>query len=163
MAEHGIVCERARTWAALQPDGELSSFEQRLLSAHLDRCEPCSAFAQRVDAATFALRTAPPEPLAHPVSVARVARFAPRRLAPRRAVYSAVGAAAAAVMALSISSGLSISGGGTSVAPRALVVVTNGDDRADYQAMRAFRRLELATDIAAPASPRRHQFGARST
>src|SRR5262245_48769597 len=135
MGDHGIVCERARAWAALQPDGELSSFEQRLLSAHIERCEPCSAFAQRVDAATFALRTAPHEPLAHPVSVARVARFAPRRLAPRRAAYSAVAAAAAAVMAVSISSGVLLSGSGTSAAPRALVVVTNGDDRADYAAM----------------------------
>jgi predicted anti-sigma-YlaC factor YlaD len=162
MGEHGIVCERARAWAALEPDGELSSFEQRLLGAHLERCEPCRAFAQRVEAATGALRAAPLEPLAHPVSVARAARFAPRRLAPRRAAYPAV-AAAAAVMALSISSGVSIPGGSPAAAPQPLVVVTNGDDRADYQALRAYRRLELATDIAAPPSSRMHQFGDRST
>jgi len=163
MGEHGIVCERARAWAALEPDGELSSFEQRLLGAHLERCEPCRAFAQRVEAATLALRAAPPEPLAHPVSVARAARFAPRRLAPRRAAYPAVAAAAAAVMALSIGSGVSIPGASPVAAPQPLVVVTNGDDRADYQALRAYRRLELATDIAAPSTSRAHDFGDRST
>ena len=163
MGEHGIVCERARAWAALEPDGELSSFEQRLLGAHLERCEPCRAFAQRVEEATVALRAAPLEPLAHPVSVARVARFTPRRLAPRRAAYPAVAAAAAAVMALSISSGVSISGGTPAASPGPLVVVTNGDDRADYRALRAYRRLELATDIAAPTSTQSHQFGDRST
>jgi len=64
-------------------------------------------------------------------------------------------------MALSISSGVSIPGGNPAAAPRPLVVVTNGDDRADYQAMRAYRRLELTTDIAAPTSSA-HEFGDRS-
>ncbi len=163
MGDHGIVCERARAWAALQPDGELSSFEQRLLTAHLDRCEPCLTFAQRVEAATLALRNAPAEPLAHPVSVSRAARFAPRRLVPRRTVYSTAAAAAAAVMALSISSGVDFTGGDKAAVPSPLVVVTNGDDAADYHAMRELRRLQLATDIAAPSGQRPRQFGANGT
>jgi anti-sigma factor RsiW len=163
MGDHGIVCERARGWAALQPDGELSSFEQRLLAAHLDRCEPCSAFARQVDAVTLAIRSAPAEPLAHPVSVSRAARFAPKRLAPRRAAYSTAAAAAAAVMALSISSGVSFSGADEVAVPSPLIVVTNGDDAADYHAMRELRRLQLATDIAAPSGQRPRQFGANGT
>lgn len=163
MGDHGIVCERARAWAALEPDGELSSFEQRLLTAHLDRCDPCSDFAQRVEAATFALRSAPAEALAHPVSVPRAARFAPRRLAPRRAAYSAAAAAAAAVMALSISSGVSFTAAHKAAVPSPLVIVTDGDDASDYHAMRELRRLQLATDIATPSSQRPRQFGASGT
>jgi anti-sigma factor RsiW len=163
MGDHGIVCERARAWAALQPDGELSSFEQRLLTAHLDRCEPCHAFAERVEAATLALRSAASEPLPQPVSISRAARFAPTRLVPRRAAYSAAAAAAAAVMALSISSGVGFTGAEPTVAPSPLVIVTNGDDAADYHAMRELRRLQLATDIAAPSGQRPRQFGANGT
>ena len=98
-------------------------------------------------------------------SVTRVARFAPRRLAPRRAIYSAVGAAAAAVLALSISSGVSVQPGddAATAAPSPLVVITDGDDAADYQALRTYRRLQLATDIATPPSSRPHSFGVSGT
>ena len=165
MSDHGIVCERARTWATMQPDGELSGFEQRLLDAHLERCGPCHTFALGIQGATNAIRSAPLEALAHPVSVTRVARFAPRRLAPRRAIYSAVGAAAAAVLALSISSGVSVQPGddAATAAPSPLVVITDGDDAADYQALRTYRRLQLATDIATPPSSRPHSFGVSGT
>jgi predicted anti-sigma-YlaC factor YlaD len=162
MGDHGIVCERARAWAALQPDGELSSFEQRLLDSHVERCDPCADFARRIAATTLAVRTAAPEPLPHPVSVPRLARTA-RRFAPRQAVLSAAAAAAAAVVALSLTSGLSVGSAAPTVAPSPLVIVTDGDDLSDYHAMRELRRLQLATDIAAPANSRPHQFGPNGT
>ena len=101
MAGHptGILCERARTWAALAPDGELSELERKLLDAHVQRCSACARFALEVAAVAAELRAAGLERLPRPVSVP-VWR--------RRPVYArvrAVGAAAAvAVMALGVAS-----------------------------------------------------------
>jgi predicted anti-sigma-YlaC factor YlaD len=64
------TCERAREWASLRLDGELSELEQALLDAHLARCAGCSAYARDVSGATAALRDAElvllPEPIALP-------------------------------------------------------------------------------------------------
>jgi predicted anti-sigma-YlaC factor YlaD len=98
MADHPTaVCDRARTWAALAPDGELSELERKLLDAHVQRCPACAHFALDVAAIAAELRAAGPEPLARPLSIP---------IWRRRPVYArvrAVGAAAAvAVMALGI-------------------------------------------------------------
>lgn len=101
MARHptGVLCERARSWAALAPDGELSELERKLLDSHLQRCAACGHFAVRVAAVAAELRAAALEPLPRPVSVP---------IWRRRPVYArvrAVGAAAAvALMALGIAS-----------------------------------------------------------
>ena len=100
MADHqAAICERARTWAALAPDGELSELERKLLDAHVQRCAPCAHFALHVAAIAAELRAAAPQPLPRPLSVP---------LWRRRPVYArvrAVGAAAAvAAMALGIAS-----------------------------------------------------------
>ena len=100
MADHpAAICERARTWAALAPDGELSELERKLLDAHLQRCSPCAHFALDVAAIAAELRAAAPQPLPRPLSVP---------IWRRRPVYGrvrAVGAAAAvAAMALGIAS-----------------------------------------------------------
>lgn len=95
----GVLCERARAWAALAPDGELSELERKLLEAHLGHCAACAHFAQQVAAVAVELRQAALEPLPRPVSVP-VWR--------RRPVYArmrTVGAAAAvALMALGVAS-----------------------------------------------------------
>jgi len=98
MADHpAAICERARTWAALAPDGELSELERKLLDAHLQRCSACAHFALDVAAVAAELRAAAPQPLPRPLSVP---------IWRRRPVYArvrAVGAAAAvAAMALGI-------------------------------------------------------------
>lgn len=91
------LCERARAWAALAPDGELSELEQKLLGSHLDRCGACRSFAAEVTAIAAELRESPLEPLPRPVSIL-VWR--------RRAAYArlrATGAAAAvALMAFGV-------------------------------------------------------------
>ena len=93
------LCDRARSWAALAPDGELSELERTLLRAHLLRCSGCSRFAADVAAITAALRSASFEPLPRPISVPPWRR----RLVLTR--LRTVGAAAAvAVMALGIAS-----------------------------------------------------------
>lgn len=92
-----VLCERARTWAALAPDNELSELERKLLDAHVQRCPACAHFAVDVAAVAAELRAAALQPLPRPLSVP---------IWRRRPVYArfrAVGAAAAvAVMALGI-------------------------------------------------------------
>ena len=54
-------CERARQWASLRIDGELSELEDTLLEKHLEGCASCGAFAARLTATTEAVRAAPQE------------------------------------------------------------------------------------------------------
>jgi predicted anti-sigma-YlaC factor YlaD len=82
-------CERARTWASLSIDGELSQFGQAQLRAHVGRCAACAAFAQNLETLAGELRRAPFEqPTTDVMPVAR-------RSTARRALQ--LGAAAAAV------------------------------------------------------------------
>jgi predicted anti-sigma-YlaC factor YlaD len=72
----GVRCERARHWASLRLDGELSTIEEQLLERHLASCERCAAFGAGLGVATSLLRDAPGETPAR--------RFrAPRRRAAR--------------------------------------------------------------------------------
>jgi hypothetical protein len=58
MAANSQTCERARGWASLRLDGELSELESALLRSHLDRCEACARFACGADHVAAALRLA---------------------------------------------------------------------------------------------------------
>lgn len=84
------VCERARTYASLRLDGELSDFEHALLESHLAGCEACRAFAADVDALTGELRAAPYERLERPLQLPVRVRAGLRRVQ--------VGAAAAVLV-----------------------------------------------------------------
>jgi predicted anti-sigma-YlaC factor YlaD len=55
-------CERARQWSSLRLDGELSELEGALLEKHLETCDSCAAFDERLTATAISLRTTPPEP-----------------------------------------------------------------------------------------------------
>jgi predicted anti-sigma-YlaC factor YlaD len=62
-----LLCERARRWASLRLDGELSELESALLDNHLGRCRSCSAFASGIEDVAAALtgaRLERPAPLA---------------------------------------------------------------------------------------------------
>lgn len=101
MARHptGVLCERARAWAALAPDGELSELERKLLDSHLQRCRACARFAVQVAAVARELREAALHPLPRPITIP---------VWSRRPVYvrirTAGAAAAVALMALGIAS-----------------------------------------------------------
>jgi predicted anti-sigma-YlaC factor YlaD len=61
------LCERARGWASLRVDRELSELESALLDNHLGRCRSCRAFARGIEdvaAALAAARLERPAPLA---------------------------------------------------------------------------------------------------
>jgi predicted anti-sigma-YlaC factor YlaD len=82
-------CDRAREYASLRLDGELSEFERALLDSHLERCPSCRAFADDLVGVTQRLRTAPlVEVPALSVSLPR------RRFATLRAFQASAAAAA---------------------------------------------------------------------
>ena len=86
-------CERARQWASLRLDGELSELEDALLEQHLEGCASCSAFAGRLAATTEAVRAVP---LERPeISYPRLERPVIRLPVGRRVAIVAVAAAAA--------------------------------------------------------------------
>jgi hypothetical protein len=83
----GQLCARARFWASLRLDCELSELEGALLDAHAARCADCAEFLASSGAATLLLRAQP------------LASHAPIRVTvPRSPQRVLVGAAAAAVV-----------------------------------------------------------------
>lgn len=80
-------CERARQWASLEVDGELSPFELVLLESHTSACPGCRVFRGDVGRVTSELRGRPLQPVPHPVEV-RLARRARFRLAPAAAALA---------------------------------------------------------------------------
>jgi len=85
-------CERARAWASLRLDGELSELEDALLTAHVRRCTACREYQEMVSAVVIVLRAQPVERVAHPLAV-------PSR---RRAIVRPFAAARAAAIAAAI-------------------------------------------------------------
>jgi hypothetical protein len=63
-----IRCERARHWASLRLDGELSTLEGELLERHLGSCEACRKFEARIALAASLLREAPAETSARSIA-----------------------------------------------------------------------------------------------
>jgi predicted anti-sigma-YlaC factor YlaD len=70
------LCERARSWASLRADSELSELESALLDAHLGRCASCRTFARGTEEIAAALRSA------------RLQRPAPILVQPQRAGHT---------------------------------------------------------------------------
>lgn len=140
------VCDRARSWAALAPDGELSELEGTLLRAHLAGCGSCSRFAVDVAAHAAALRSAPLEPLSRPVAVPTWRRR--RALARLRTVGAA---AAVAAMALGVASHAPRPNGDRKPVQLSRVLNFSGD-QAELQML----RRELRNVIADAEALRRH-------
>jgi predicted anti-sigma-YlaC factor YlaD len=86
-------CARAREWASLRLDSQLSAFEEVLLEAHLARCADCLAFAESMTELTEALRAVALEepPFAFEVPRRGRARVHGLRAASAAAVAAAVG------------------------------------------------------------------------
>jgi anti-sigma factor RsiW len=80
-------CERARQWASVGVDGELSTFERALLEDHLGRCASCREFSRDVSGLTSALRAAPREQF-EGVVLGRIHRQIRLRLAPAAAAMA---------------------------------------------------------------------------
>jgi predicted anti-sigma-YlaC factor YlaD len=94
---HG-KCDRARQWASLELDGELSSFERALLENHVVGCPSCSEFRAEIGSLTGALRAAPYEPF-DGVVLARVRRGIRLRLAPAAAAMAVAAVGIGSILA----------------------------------------------------------------
>jgi anti-sigma factor RsiW len=126
------LCERARVWASLRVDGELSELEAALLGAHLERCAECRSFARGVDTVARGLRRVRlerPAPLA--VAVPR------RRSTVRMLQFVAATAAVVAAGAAAALSGPS-NPAPSAVKPVAMVAAVESPDR-----LRELRRPAL--------------------
>ena len=96
------VCSRVREQVSLELDGELSQLEQRMLGAHLERCDRCAAYASDVRDVTERIRNAPRAVIRRPVVV--------RRHRPLTTIRLQVGVAAAfALAALGLGTQLAVS------------------------------------------------------
>jgi hypothetical protein len=130
----GQLCARARFWASLRIDGELSELEGALLDAHVARCPDCAAFVAGAATSTAALRALPLESHA-PVAV--VLSASPKR------VFAGI-VAAAAVISIALLGGLadgSRSGqSGSVVAARSVAVVATAETP---DQLRRLRRTSL--------------------
>jgi predicted anti-sigma-YlaC factor YlaD len=80
MLRPSVTCERVRTSASLRLDDETSQLEERMLQAHLARCEDCATYVEDMATFTSLLRAAPLEPLERPIVVRRLRRTSVARL-----------------------------------------------------------------------------------
>jgi predicted anti-sigma-YlaC factor YlaD len=145
---NGALCERARSWAALAPDGELSELEHKLLDSHLTRCAACSCFAVEVAAVAAELRSSDLELLPRPVSIPTWHRR------PVYARFRGVAAAAAvAGMALGIASRAPIATSDGDSLPR--VVDFSGGDAAEQERLLVTRSYTISTQRAMRNRPAR--------
>jgi predicted anti-sigma-YlaC factor YlaD len=132
MPQTSHLCERARSWASLRTDGELSELESALLDAHLERCDACRAFAQGTEAVALAIRSAEPQTMAPLALVLRRARHTGLR---------ALQVAAAVVVVVSagiVAAVTGPSGNARAVKPVAMVAGVDSPDR-----LRELRRPAL--------------------
>jgi predicted anti-sigma-YlaC factor YlaD len=147
---HRPICERARAWASLELDDELSELERALLAAHLRECVPCAAAVEEIRTFTMALRAAPPERLQRPLVV--------RRRRPRVG-YVAVRVAAAATLA-TFAAGLGMLAGslgndGTPPAPRSsseLALLPSNDE---FRQLRRPPQRDIGSPSETPVRPAR--------
>jgi hypothetical protein len=65
----GGACERAREWASLRLDDELSVLEEEILERHLEFCDACRWFEEGMRLSTARIRSTPLETPARRVPV----------------------------------------------------------------------------------------------
>ena len=145
-AATGQLCARARFWASLRLDGELSELESALLDAHLAQCAACRETAGGFAGATAALRSEEPAVPA-PIHVGRAR--------PARPPLVALVAAAVVVLAALVG-GLLSGGSGTregASAPRAVAVVASVEPPDQIRRLRRTTLLnerKIPRDLAEP-------------
>jgi anti-sigma factor RsiW len=135
-----LRCERARRWASLGLDGELSELERAMLGRHLESCPDCARFAEETRALTGALRAAP--------ALAPTRPLAPAARAQRRlpAPFMRVAAVAAAVVgAIGLAGGAERAGGPTTGRGGPEVAAHTGLDTDDQ--IRDLRMRELRASV----------------
>lgn len=145
------ACERARAWAALAPDGELSMLELRLLQSHVERCPGCARVAADIEAISAAIRSAPLEPPPTQITLPVLRRRRALRRVPGAQVAGRF-VAVAAVGLFAVAVGSWSSDRIVETAPVQPIVIDETaleDVDAEPAQMRAYRRAELLSDTSA--------------
>jgi anti-sigma factor RsiW len=142
-----LPCERAREWASLRLDGELSQLESAMLESHLTRCAACHEVVVQTEAFTTALRSSSPEALRRPIAIPRAAAMRAARVTAAAAVML-VAAGLGSVFATSMPSSTT-----EHAAPRLALV--DSDDRL----LRDMRRDQLRIERAMLQTNSRSQIG----
>ena len=134
-------CDRARQWASIELDGELSVFEGVLLRAHFADCASCREFHAGIGDFAAALRSAPDEQF-EGVQLGRLRRRVSLRLAPAIAAMAVVAVGLGSVVASSqLGSGFQRR---TATPPSAFALVGGTHDAVNQHTLRALRRLDIA-------------------
>lgn len=141
-------CERARQWASIELDGELSTFERVLLRAHLAHCSSCRGFRERTSGLTLALRAAPPEQLEQPIQIGRMRRRFRLRVAPAAAAMAVAFVGLGSILATSAVRSSSVGTGhvraaSINLAPAA-VETMNVRTAAALQRLNAFQQMRVS-------------------
>ena len=134
-------CERAREYASLALDDELSQFEHALLRAHLEQCGGCRSYQVGLVATTDRLRMSSLERLSRPIVLPRRQRVSFRGVQ--------VGLVAAlVVVAVGLGGVISSLGSGDSVRPQASLPKAG-----ESQEMQDIRRERLQEVALRPSAP----------
>ena len=129
-------CERSRAWASMRLDGELSEFENALLTAHLRTCGACREYEESAQGAVLALRAQPLEQVGHPVAVPGRRRLVVRPVA-------VAGAAAAVAAVVGLTTVLSLESATRPATVRTPSTQAVFDVDSDVQQLRALRVIQL--------------------
>ena len=141
----GGACERAREWASLRLDDELSVLEEEILERHLDVCDACRRFEEGMRVSTVRIRTTPLEMPARqmPVPSRRV-------VVTRQRKWTAMIAAAALALGALIGSLVERPGDAVpSQAPSQVSFLSR-----DTNNLRDIPRARFMTPVPTPATPR---------
>lgn len=143
------VCERARVWASLLPDGELSLFERRLLDAHCLRCSSCERLRDDISSVTSIVRATPLDEMDRQVRVV-TQRF--RGWRPVSGVIAS-GAAAALALVLAVWIGPQVRANhpATQILSAPTIILTPTRSTAENQAIWTFKRERGALEVVTPA------------
>jgi putative zinc finger protein len=139
------ACERAREWASLRLDDELSVLEEEILERHLDVCDACRRFEEGMRVSTVRIRTTPLEMPARQMPVP-----SRRGLVTRQRKWTAMVAAAALGLGALIGSLVERPGDAVPSQDPAQVSFLSRD----ANDLRDFSRTRLMTPLPTPATPR---------
>ena len=141
----GGACERAREWASLRLDDELSVLEEEILERHLDVCDACRRFEEGMRVSTVRIRTTPLEMPARqmPIPSRRV-------VVTRQRKWTAMVAAAALALGALVGSLVERPGDAVpSQAPSQVSFLSR-----DTNNLRDIPRARFMTPVPTPAVPR---------
>jgi anti-sigma factor RsiW len=139
------ACERAREWASLRLDDELSVLEEEILERHLDFCDACRRFEEGMRLSTARIRSTPLETPTRRVPV-------PARTGVVTQYRKRTALVAAAALAIGALVGSLVERPGQPVpseSPSQVSFLSR-----DANNLRDFSRTRLLTPLPAPSTPR---------